>query len=165
MLVWSTYLYSKKNLSFTPAAWREVLVNTEKDSETSLTQIETKAKTKIEEFDKNYASEKADKDGFEFSQICMKDITEEDAYLYVRGHELFDHLLNSVLNPIISSLRNCHYSTLRSSGIDASSQKAALQEYCKKDKSVKSLLSKNYRYKDNTPIYEKIKVDVSQIWD
>ena len=94
-----------------------------------------------------------------------QDITEEDTYLYVRGHELFDHLLNSVLNPIISSLRNCHYSTLRSSGIDASSQKAALQEYCKKDKSVKSLLSKNYRYKDNTPIYEKIKVDVSQIWD
>ena len=53
LLVWSTYLCSKSNQDFTPTSWREVLVNTEKDPDTSLTIIEAKAKVKTEEFDKN----------------------------------------------------------------------------------------------------------------
>ena len=64
LLVWSTYLYGKKDQSFTPAAWREVLVNTEKDAEVSLIHIETKAKAKMVEFNTNYASEIKDKKKF-----------------------------------------------------------------------------------------------------
>ena len=165
LLVWSAYLYSKDNHSFTPAAWREVLVNTEKDAEASLAQIEVKAKAKIEYFDKNYLGEIADKEKFEFTSIILKDVTEEDAYLYVRGHELFDHMLNSVLNPIISNLRDQHYTTLRSSDIDEESRKTALREYQGTVKPVKPLLSKNYRYKHNTHIYGKIEADVVQIWE
>lgn len=164
LLVWSTYLCSKGNLDFTSSAWRRVLVNTEKDAEASLEQIETKAKAIIEEFDKKYADEIRDKEDFEFHNIIIKDITKEDTYLYVRGHELFDHLLNSVLNPVICSLRSCHYSTLRNSDMDTDSRIAAQKKYSKKDKSVMDLLQKNYRYKNNTLIYDKIKTDVSHIW-
>lgn len=165
LLVWSTYLCSKGNLSFTPTAWREVLVNTEKDAEASLAQIEAKAKAKIEEFDKNFADEITDKEDFECSNICMKDITEEDAYLYVRGHELFDHLVNSVLNPIITHLRSSHYNKLRNSEMDDDSLKLALKDYSKKDKSVRDLLQNNYRLENNSLIYEKIWADVSKIWE
>lgn len=164
LLVWSTYLCSKNDQSFTPTAWREVLVNTEKDPEASLAQIEAKAKAKIEELDKNFADEITDKEDFEFSYICLKDVTEEDAYLYVRGHELFDQILNSVLVPLIIELRNQHRETIKASDMGEEACKNALREYQGKVKPVKPLLSKNYRYKHNTLIYDKIWADVMQIW-
>ena len=164
LLVWSTYLYSKENHSFPPTAWREVLVNMEKNAEASLAIIEAKAKNETEELEKNFAGEIANKEDFESSDICPKGITEENAYLYVRGHELFDHILNSLLNPIITNLRNLHFAALRASDLDEESRKTTLHEYQSKVKTTKALLSQNYRYKNNTPIYDKIKADVSQIW-
>lgn len=95
----------------------------------------------------------------------MKDITEEDTFLYVRGHDLFDHILNSVINPIITNLRNQHYTSLRTSEADEKSRAAALCEYQKKVKPVKPLLTKNYLYKHKNHIYDKIKADVVQIWE
>lgn len=164
LLVWSTYLCSKDNHDFTSTAWHGVLVNTEKDAEASLEQIEAKAKAIIEEFDKNYADEIRDKTDFELENIIKKDITDEETYLYVRGHELFGHVLYSVLNPVITKLRNQHYAALRVSGTDEETRKTALREYQAKDTSVEKLLSKNYRYKNNTLIYKKIWADVMQIW-
>lgn len=165
LLVWSTYLCSKNNPSFTPAAWREILVNTEKDAEASLAQIEAKAKAKIEEFNKNFAGEITDKEDFELTHICQKEISEDDAYLYVRGHELFDQILNSVLVPLIIDLRNQHRESIKKSDMDEDACKNALHEYQGIVKPVKPLLSKNYRYKQHTHIFDKIKADVSQIWD
>lgn len=164
LLVWSTYLCSKDDHAFTASAWREVLVNTEKDTESSLALIETKAKAIVDEFDKNYAEELVIKNDFESSHIWMKDITEEDAYLYVRGHELFDFILNSVLNPIIINLRNLHREKIKSSDMDEETRKTALRDYQGGVKAIKALLSKNYQYKNKTHIYQKILADVIQIW-
>ena len=165
LLVWSTYLCSKGNQDFTQTSWREVLVNTEKDPEASLAIIEAKAKAKIEEFDKKYADKIIDKEDFEFQTVCMKNITEDDAYLYVRGHELFDQILNSVLVPIIIDLRNQHREAIKTSDIGEEAGKVALREYQTKVKPVNAQLSKNYRYKNNTLIYSKIRADVVQIWE
>lgn len=165
LLVWSTYLCSKGNQDFTQTSWREVLVNTEKDPEASLAIIEAKAKAKIEEFDKKYADEILDKEDFEFQTVCMKGVTEDDAYLYVRGHELFDQILNSVLVPLIIDLRNQHREAIKASDMGEEACKNALREYQGKVKPVKPLLSKNYRYKHNTLIYDKIWADIIQIWE
>ena len=165
LLVWSTYLCSKGNQDFTQTSWREVLVNTEKEPEASLAIIEAKAKAKIEEFDKKYADKIIDKEDFEFQTVCMKNITEDDAYLYVRGHELFDHILYSVLVPIIIDLRNQHREAIKTSDIGEEAGKVALREYQTKVKPVNAQLSKNYRYKNNTLIYSKIRADVVQIWE
>lgn len=164
LFVWSTYLCSKGNHDFTQTAWREVLVNTENHPEASLAQIEAKAKAKIEELDKKYVDEISDKEGFEVLNISQKDVIEEDAYLYVRGHELFDQILNSVLSPIIIDLRDQHREALKKSNLDEEACKTSLREYQEKVKPVKALLSKNYRYKNHTLIYKKIWTDVMQIW-
>ena len=164
LLVWSTYLYSKGILDFTPNDWREVLINTEKDPEVSLAKIVTKAKAKVEEFDKKYAGEITEKTDFELENIIKRDVTDDETYLYVRGHELFDHILYSVLNSVIKKLRNQHYAVLRTSGTDEEFRKTALREYQNKDTNVGKELSKNYRYKNNTLIYKKIWADVMQIW-
>lgn len=164
LLVWSTYLCSKGYQDFTQTAWREVLVNTEKDPEASLAIIEVKAKAKIEKLDKKYAGEITEKKDFESLNICQKDVVVEDAYLYVRGHELFDQILNSVLSPIIIDLRNQHRETLKETELDEKTCKTALRDYQENVKPVKALLSKNYRYKNHTLIYKKIETDVMQIW-
>lgn len=164
LLVWSTYLCSKGNQDFIPTSWREVLVNTEKDPEASLAQIETKAKAKIEELDQKYADEISYKEDFEFQTVCMKGVTDDETYLFVRGHELFDHILYSVLNSVITKLRNQHYAVLRESSTDEETRKIALREYQAKSKPVENMLSKNYRYKNKTLIYKQIWADVMQIW-
>lgn len=162
LLVWSLYLCSKGIDSFTSSSMREVLVNTEKDAEQSLTQVEAKVKTKIEELNHKYADDIDDKASFEHTMIATKNLSDDTAYLYVRGHDLFDHLLTSVLNPIISNLRSSHYEALRS--LDEKIRTTALQEYRKKEKSVRYLLQKNYRYKNQSFLFDKIRKDVSQIW-
>lgn len=55
----------QNNQSFTPTAWRKVIVNTEKDAEASLKQIEAKANAIIEEFNNTFASEISNKVSFE----------------------------------------------------------------------------------------------------
>lgn len=164
LLMWSVYLYSKGNLSFPPTAWRDVLVNTEKNPECSLALIEKKTKEKIEEFEKCFSEEILEKEDFVCSLISNKNITEDIAYLYVRGHELYDHILNTVLNPIVARLRRCHYDSLRKVDISEDFRKNKQREYQRKDKSVRELLSRNYLYKNQTSIYGMIRDDVSKIW-
>lgn len=164
LLVWSAYLYSKGNMSFTPTAWHDVLVNTERNAETSLDIIEGKAKKEIERLEEDFTEEMAERDKFQKSLTQEKGLTENDAYLYIKGHDLFDHLVYSVISPEVTALRNRHFQTLRNTDTDEQSRKAALKEYSEKNKSVKVLLQKNYRYKEVSPIYEKIKNEVLQIW-
>lgn len=158
LLVWSAYLYGKGLSDFTPKSWHKVLVNNEKDAEASLAIIKDKVKEAVDELEKNYGSEKAEKDKMQQFLMDVKDVKAEEAYLYVRGHDLFDHLLYSVINPVITELRKKHFGILRSS------DRAALAKYNDKNTSVKDLLQKNYRYKHNTSLYEKIEQDVSLIW-
>ena len=164
LLIWSLYLYSKGNHDFTPTAWHDILISTLKDTEASLTLIEEKVKAKFDELNTIHASEISERDNLKESLSKTKGITEENAYLFVRGHELFDHLVNSILKPIIESLRIQHYDRIKESDIDKEARTIALKDYSNKQKSVKDLLYKNYRYKGQTFIYDMICEDVEKIW-
>lgn len=165
LLMWSVYLYGKDNSSFTPTDWRKLLVNTEKDAEASLAIVESKVQATTEKMDGDFEAETAEKDKMKQILKDEKDVTEENAYLYVRGHDLFDHLLASVLSPIIVGLRGKHYSCLRDADMSDTERKTAFMTYHEKDMSVRELLQKNYRYKASSPLYEKIKHDVTLIWE
>ena len=165
LLVWSAYLCSKGKEDFTPASWRKIIVNTLTEAEEALRHIEKMAKEKIYEIERVYTDEISDKEKLMLSISESKDVKEDTAYLYVRGHDLQDHLQNSVLNPIISSLRKKHYETLNDTNLEKAIRITALQEYQKKDKPIKEQLSKNYRYKNYSLIYDMIKSDVLQIWE
>lgn len=162
LLVWSLYLYSKGIENLASSSLREVIVNTETNAEQSLILVKAQVENKLKEINQNYAHEIADKEIFERTTVAAKDVLSDTSYLYVRGHDIFDHLLTSVLNPIISTLRNSHYETLRS--LDEDTRKEALERYNRKQKNVRKLFQKNYRYKNHTPLYDKIKTDISQIW-
>lgn len=165
LLIWSVYLYGNGNTSFTPTDWRKMLVNAEKDAETSLAIVDSKVQVAIEKLDADYETDAAEKDKIKQILKDEKDVTEDNAYLYVRGHDLFDHLLASVLGPIITELRSKHYKGLRDADMGAVERKAAFMAYQEKDMSVRELLQKNFRYKKNSQIYGKIKHDVTLIWE
>ena len=137
-------------------------MNTEKNAENSLAIVKNKIQTMTAELDEKYASEVIEKDEMAKTLVDEKDITEKDAYLYVRGHDLFDHLVNSVLDPVIAQLRSKHYSCLQNK--DGSERRTALMAYQGKGKSVRELLQRNFRFKNQSPLYEKIKQDFSMIW-
>ena len=165
LLMWSVYLCGKGNTSFTPTDWRKLLVNTEKDAEAALAIVESKVQTATKELDTDFEAETAKKDKMKQKLKDEKDVTEANAYLYVRGHDLFDHLLASVLGPIIVGLRGKHYSSLRDADMSSTERKTAFLAYQEKDTSVRELLQKNYRYKASSSLYEKIKHDVTLIWE
>lgn len=164
LLIWSVYLYSKENHDFTPTAWHDMLISTLKDTKASLALIEKRVKAKLDELNTSHASEIAERDNMKETLSKGKGITEENAYLFVRGHELFDHLANSILKPIIDGLRTQHYDRIKESDMNKDARTIALKEYSNKQKSVKDLLYKNYRYKGRTYIYDMICEDVAKIW-
>ena len=165
LLMWSVYLYGNGNTSFTPTDWRKMLVNTEKDAEASLAIVKSKVQTATKELKTDFEAETAEKDKMEQMLKDEKNVTVDNAYLYVRGHDLFDHLLANVLGPIIVGLRGKHYGSLRDADMSAAERKTAFMAYQEKDTSVRELLQKNYRYKKASPLYEKIKHDVTLIWE
>ena len=164
LLIWSVYLYSKGSHDFTPTAWHEILISTLKDTEASLSLIEERVMTRLSELETNHASEIVERDNMKETLSERKGITEENAYLFVRGHELFDHLVNSILKPIMDGLRTQHYRNINESVMDKEARTIALKDYSNKQKSVKDLLYKNYRYKEQTFIYDMICKDVEKIW-
>ena len=164
LLIWSLYLYSQGNEAFTPTVWRDVLVNTIRDAEASLAKVAEKTKEIVETLGRDFASETEEKDKLEAKLADEKSVSSGNAYLFVRGHELFDHLLNSVLGPMMTSLRQQHFKKLQNSDSDSEKRKSCLRAYQAKDGSIKHLLSYNYRYKGQTDLYDKIAHDVSMIW-
>lgn len=165
LLIWSAYLYSKGNHDFTPTAWHNILISTLKDAEASLSLIEEKVKAKLDELSEIHVSEISEKDNLKESLSKTKGITEENAYLFVRGHELSDHLVNSILKPIMDGLRTQHYRNINESVMDKEARTIALKDYKKKHQPIEKLLYKNYRYKGQTFIYDMICEDVAKIWE
>ena len=164
LLIWSVYLYSKGNHDFTPTAWHDILISTLKDTTTSLALIEERVKAKLDELNKSHASEITERNNMQDFLFEVKGITEENAYLFVRGHELFGHLINSILKPIIDGLRMQHYKSINESDMDKDARTIALNEYKKKHQPIDKLLYKNYRHKGQTFIYDMICEDVAKIW-
>ena len=86
----------------------------------------------------------------------------EKAYLYVRGHDLMTCLVNTVITPGVEFYRQKHYARLKD--LDESQRAEMLEQYGSKQKSVGTLIYRNYRYKRQLEIYDWISRDVGQIW-
>lgn len=162
LLLWSIYLYGLGCHDFTPTAWHDILVNTQKNPEDSLAEIKKQIGDKLKELERVHASDCQEKDQLTTALVHSKSVTPENAYLFVRGHDLFDHLVYSVIGPVVSSLRQKHYNQLRESTDALKNDK--LKEYQDKQKPVKYLLYKNFRYKELSGFYDKIANDAKRIW-
>ena len=162
LLLWSIYLYGLDCHDFTPTAWHDVLVNTQKNPEDSLAEVKKQIGNKLKELEDMHARDCQEKDRLTTALVHSKSVTPENAYLFVRGHDLFDHVVNSVAGPIVSKLRQKHYNQLRESTDALKNDK--LKKYQNKQESVRDLLYKNFRYKEESEFYDKIANDAKRIW-
>lgn len=156
LLVWSVYLYGQGKQDFTPQAWRGVLVNTLLDPESSLLEIERQVSEQLRSLEQAHSSEVEARD--QWSGILeQKGVSSSNAYLYVRGHELFDHLLNSLLRPLVKGLCDVHFQRLNNV------ERSDYQKMLKRN-TPEIVLYRNYRYKQRTELYDRIVQDVRLIW-
>ena len=54
---------------------------------------------------------------------------------------------------------------LYSLDVDENTRNAALRDYKNKEKSVREIFQKNYRYKNHTPFYNRIRKNALIIWE
>ena len=162
LLLWSIYLYSLGSHDFTPTAWHDILINTKKNPEDSLAEVKKQIENKLKELESVHAGDRQEKERLTTAFTHSKPITPDNAYFFVRGHDLFDHLVNSVVGPVVSMLRQKHYNQLRESTDSLKNDK--LKKYQDKQESVRDLLYKNFRYKEQSEFYDKIANDAKRIW-
>ena len=176
LLVWSAYLCGEGCCDFTPKEWGCVLpkaksnvklttmdvTSLQKAFESLLPIIKTGVDKRIRDIEAEHNSEIESKNLFENRLRDEKGIVPENAYLYVRGHDLMSCLVNAVITPGVEFFKQKHYARLKT--LDESQRAETLERYDSKQKSVGSLIYRNYRYKHQIEIYDRISRDVGQIW-
>ena len=176
LLVWSAYLCGKEIHDFTPKAWGSVLPKTKSNVKLTTMDVESLQKVfesllpvikvdvdkRVRDIELAHGSEMSEKNLFEAKLRDEKGIVPEKAYLYVRGHDLMTCLVNTVITPGVEFYRQKHYARLKD--LDESQRAEMLEQYGSKQKSVGTLIYRNYRYKRQLEIYDWISRDVGQIW-
>jgi hypothetical protein len=176
LLVWSVYLCSKGDCDFALSLLSKTLVKEKckiKLSEIGvellsqefvslLSEIKSRVDQAIRKLEADYVQDLDEKNKLEVQLRQNKGVTLDNANLYVRGHDLLDHLVNAVITPSIEFFRQKHYKKLQK--LDDADRVDALNKYNAKQDSVYKLIYKNFGYKRNSDIYNRIAQDASQIW-
>ena len=176
LLVWSVYLCSKGGCEFALSLLSETLVKGKckaklseigveqlsQEFESLLSEIRIRVDQTIRKLETDYVYELSEKDELENLLRQNKGVTLDNANLYVRGHDLLDHLVNAVVTPTVEFFRQNHYKKLQK--LDEADRIKALNKYNAKQDSVSKLIYKNFGYKRNSEIYNRIARDASQIW-
>lgn len=177
LLVWSVYLYGKGNCDFTPTAWGDVLICTNNVTKLSglaeqdltseiksvlLPQIKRLVDQKVSKLESLHAHELKDKEEFENFLCQDKGVSPDNAYLYIRGHNFYSHIVHTIIEPVVVFFKNKHYDVLKQ--LPPPQKTSMLNNYSSKQKPVDDLIYKNYRYKGMTEIYDKIVFDAKEIW-
>ena len=176
LLVWSVYLSSKGGCDFALSLLSESLVKEKckaklseigeeqlsQEFESLLSDIRIRVDQTIRKLETDYVHELSEKDEFENLLRQNKGVTPDKANLYVRGHDLLDHLVNAVITPTVEFFRQKHYKELQK--LDEADRIKALNKYNAQQNSVSKLIYKNFGYKEKSDIYKSIAQDASQIW-
>jgi len=176
LLVWSAYLCGKEIQDFTPKAWGSVLPKTksnvrlatidieslQNEFESLLQVIEAGVNEKIRDIEAKHSLEISAKNLFETKLRDEKGIVPENAYLYIRGHDLMACLTNMVVTPSIDFFKQKHYARLKV--LVEPQRTKELVRYDSRQKTVGTAIYRNYRYKRQLEIYDWISRDVGQIW-
>ena len=176
LLTWSVYLCAKGGCDFALSIWGEVLVKEKCKVQLSkveagqlsaefdllLSEIKSRVDRKICELETDYAQEVEEKNKLVKQLLQNKGVSLDNAYLYVRGHDLLGHLVNAVVTPAVEFFRQRHYKELQK--LEETSRIDSLNRYNAKQESVRKLIYRNYGYKKISEIYNKIAQDASRIW-
>lgn len=154
LLIWSLYQTEQGKQDFTSGDWSEVLLHDSNDLEIAT----LRASVKIKEIEENHADEIDKVKEFEEKLRSNMNVNEANAYLYVQGHALFNHIHRAVLKPIVDALYKKHIDNLQETG-----DKASYNKRMRRNR-IDRLLSHNYCFKSYSNHYNDISSDIAALW-
>ena len=161
LLIWSLFLCSRGNHDSSSAVWAKVLSRLPVDSHTVINEIHDKISIILEQLAEKYKDYGLELLSFERYLTEEKNLVKQHAFLYVRGHNIADHLVAVLLRPLFTILKSKHNSDLKQPG--KKDREKLLAAYNKKAISIERHLYRNYRFKDYVHLYSRISEDVRSI--
>ena len=122
LLIWSLYLQTigDEESFLVSEDWHKVLPNPNTDilyrktDEELLDIVSTLVMSKVDELKGKYQDRQKDVDDYASRQRDKFDLSVENAYMYVRGHDLFDYLYRVIVKPICDESKNKEREKIRS---------------------------------------------------
>lgn len=162
LLVWALYIRSSGKQGITRVEWRSLLIDIDTTFDDALSVIEDKVKYKLTEIQSANIGMVEGMALFENKLKEEKRLTKESSYLFIVGHELQDHLYNSIMKPLYDKYKNLHIDKLKNELYGKPQLGVELNIYAKK-KSIGKITPINEGYK-NSHFYRMICSDIVSVW-
>lgn len=167
LLIWSLYLDSRddEHAVFSVKDWANVFPHDKSfvDNENSAIEILSEISEKVDDIIGNIEKEVTDedreaKDKLEAEMIRLKGLKPEDSFLYVRGHDLFGFIRDTMVKPACIKAKNKHLAEIDANSKNDAERNNIRGQYVKQVKDASVYLETNYTYKTVLPsVYNAIK--------
>ena len=155
LLIWSLYLESRDDdhQIFSVTDWAQVFPHDksfgDEDAHKELLTFITSAVERLVcDIESNVSDEdKVAKEDLESYLVSSKGLKPEDSYLYVRGHDIYGFIQDTMLKPICKQIKGQYLSQIDASAKNEEERKNIRQQYVKQTKDVDTYLEFNYAYK------------------
>ena len=162
LLSWSLYLSSlglSSELGMSEM-WKSVLpcdegINTQTEQQL-LAKVEMLVQERVDCFQTKYPDMQKSVDGFVHDLQNRFRLTPTTAYLFVRGHDLFDYILNVLIKPECDKLKSEHRRNLIVNCAHAQERDNLLNHYKSCCRDHRQSLRDNFMYKEKCPLMHEI---------
>lgn len=168
LFLWNLLFYSKgEESNFTLTSFCNTIkilevIDIGEHGKTALGKVQERVKQKIAELQTNFPHYKAEILDFsnQFKQLGLK---EDNTYLFVQGHTIFDNVALMLLKPLCNLLRDENRAKIKGIAKSKAQEKEELNHYQNKVENLKpeTILSANTEFK-NCFLFLKIKQDIER---
>jgi len=164
LLLWSLYFASKNDTdTFTISAFSDLVkilenpdINTQ--CESTIRSVSQQGQTKITELKQTHSTDIQQVELLS-QQLRELGLNEDNAYLFMHGHTLFDNVVLMILKPLYRELRREEIRKIRENAEHQTEIENQIDHYNNKCKNIEDVLSTNTDFKPCF-LYQKIKSDL-----
>lgn len=170
LLIWSLFLESKDNIDFSPGKWDDIfpcerhICSTQTAPEDILNSLKNNVEETLTMLKTAHQQETMEMNNFEQQLISTYDITPENCYLYVRGHDIHKFILKAILEGVQKESKARHCNEIRQSAATSQEIENRINHYRTVTTDICQLLNVNYEYKHYCSLFQLIQQDVNNIF-
>lgn len=173
LLIWALFLESKGNNEFSATKWDEIfpcdshIYKSENAKEEILNSLKQNVETAIASIKNLHSEEIDDMQEFETQLINNEFPTFTipiDSYLYVRGHDFYKFIINTVLKAICQKTKKEHIQQIKNAQVGSTEIGNRINQYNKEVIDIEVLLKTNYEYKHHAPLFSQIEYDINALF-
>lgn len=167
LLIWALFLEANGYTGFTATQWDNIfpcdknICSTNNAPEDILLKLKANTQTTITQIEALHSDKTDLKEQFE-NQITQEfNLTAENSYLYVRGHDVYKFILKAIVEGIQKEIKSKHINEIKNSSANSDDIQNRINQYNKSIVNPNNILSRNYEYKHHCQsIYNRIKDDI-----